>query len=266
MRWKMKNLRIVVVLLLLIESAWPVSGLKDGNCNDVSYGILKNVFNCTVDGDNREGICGVPQRISYDKLLQSCPRPIILSGSKLVYSLCERSSHLWRLFYLHKSFLYMIGTEYIGNYSTVIYEASCEKIGSATLTSLDDCQKALQELRLNHTPRGTTNNSYSPAGCYLRYDGDLWYNVNGESTEQCSSKSKCICRKGEFFCWNDGTDAKNTEIGKKAGLSAKLQPSGRARKRINATKPPTFSRALYIRFKVIFRQLSHMQGYKYVVN
>ena len=59
----MKNLRIVVVLLLLIESAWPVSGSKDGNCNDVSYGILKNVFNCTVDGYHREGICGLPQRI-----------------------------------------------------------------------------------------------------------------------------------------------------------------------------------------------------------
>ena len=36
----------------------------------------------------------------------------------------------------------------------------------------------------------------------------------------------------------------STEIGKKAWLFAKLQP-GRARKRINATKPPPFSRALY---------------------
>ena len=35
-----------------------------------------------------------------------------------------------------------------------------------------------------------------------------------------------------------------TGIGKKAGLFAKLQP-GRARKRINATYPPPFSRALY---------------------
>ena len=35
-----------------------------------------------------------------------------------------------------------------------------------------------------------------------------------------------------------------TEIGKKAWLFAKLQP-GRARKRINATQPPPFSRALY---------------------
>ena len=37
----------------------------------------------------------------------------------------------------------------------------------------------------------------------------------------------------------------STEIGKKARLFAKLQP-GRARKRINATYPPPFSRALYI--------------------
>ena len=43
----------------------------------------------------------------------------------------------------------------------------------------------------------------------------------------------------------------STEIGKKAGLFAKLQP-GRARKGINATYPPPFSRALYKQRFVIF--------------
>ena len=38
-----------------------------------------------------------------------------------------------------------------------------------------------------------------------------------------------------------------TEIGKKAGLFAKLQPDT-ARKRINATYPPPFSRALTVCF------------------
>ena len=44
----------------------------------------------------------------------------------------------------------------------------------------------------------------------------------------------------------------STEIGKKAGLLAKLQP-GRARKRINATKPPPFSRALYMEKMLVTR-------------
>ena len=85
------------------------------------------------------------------------------------------------------------------SYSMVTYGASCEEIGLATVTSLDDCNKALQELGLDHTPRGTVGSTFRPSGCFLNADGDLWYNLNGQSTAQCTSQSSCICWNGEHL-------------------------------------------------------------------
>ena len=95
--------------------------------------------------------------------------------------------------------------------TTVASGASCEEIGFATITSVNDCQSALQEIGLSHTPKGTVDGSYGPAGCYLRSDGDLWYNLNGQSATPCSSESTCICRTGEHFRSKGGANAYNAK-------------------------------------------------------
>ena len=79
-------------------------------------------------------------------------------------------------------------------YTTVSSGASCEAVGFARIPSLADCKNALQELRQSHSPKGTVHGSFGPRHCYLRYDGDLWYNLNGQSTTPCSSASNCVCR------------------------------------------------------------------------
>ena len=84
-----------------------------------------------------------------------------------------------------------------GWYILVDRGASCEASGYTRMTSLADCHKALQELGLSHTPKGTVDLP-SPQGCYLRFDGDLWYNMNEQSTE-CTPESNCVCRIGEHF-------------------------------------------------------------------
>ena len=87
----------------------------------------------------------------------------------------------------------------LGTYSMVTSGASCEGSGFATITSLDDCNNALQELKLDHTPKGTVISSAAAQGCYLRLDGDLWYNLDEQSTAPCTSQSTCICRIGEHL-------------------------------------------------------------------
>ena len=86
-------------------------------------------------------------------------------------------------------------------YSMVTYGASCEEARLATITSLDDCNNALQELGNDHTPKGTVDTSFGPTGCYLRADGDLWYNLNGQSLASCTSQSTCICWTGEHLIY-----------------------------------------------------------------
>ena len=87
-----------------------------------------------------------------------------------------------------------------GRYTKVTSGASCEANGFGSITSDLECQTAPQELGLSLTWRGTIN-APGPPGCYHRFDGDLWYNVNGQPTEPCTSQSICVCKTGKPFCW-----------------------------------------------------------------
>merc|ERR1712117_429334 len=85
-----------------------------------------------------------------------------------------------------------------------IYAESYEQVKSGTycnlITSFEECTGAAFQLGLSHTPKGTVPkdiDTYGPAGCYLRWDGDLWYNANEQSTTPCTSESPCICRTGD---------------------------------------------------------------------
>ena len=71
--------------------------------------------------------------------------------------------------------------------------ASCEANGYTRIKSLCECEAAPQELGLHVSKRGETDNTFSPSGCYLMFDGDLWFNTNVQSTQPCTSRSKCIC-------------------------------------------------------------------------
>ena len=77
--------------------------------------------------------------------------------------------------------------------------ASCEASGFGRITSLAECQTAPQHLGISVTPKGTTSSTTGAWGCYLRYDGDLWFNKNEQSTTPCTSSSKCVCTKGKHF-------------------------------------------------------------------
>ena len=83
-------------------------------------------------------------------------------------------------------------------YTLVTSGASCKASGFGRITSLADCQTAPQELGISVTPKGTVDSSFDPPGCYLKFDGDLWYNVNGQSTAPCDSQSNCVCKSGKL--------------------------------------------------------------------
>ena len=85
-------------------------------------------------------------------------------------------------------------------FTVVSSGASCEANGFGNVKSLGECKTAPQELNIQVTEMGAVNSNEGPTGCYLRFDGDLWYNKNGQSTVQCSSKSKCVCKNGKEFC------------------------------------------------------------------
>merc|ERR1712150_69692 len=81
-----------------------------------------------------------------------------------------------------------------GRYTKVTSGASCEASGFGRITSGLECQTAPQELGLSFRWRGTVDAPDGPPGCYLRFDGDLWYNVNEQSTVPCTSQSYCVCK------------------------------------------------------------------------
>ena len=80
-----------------------------------------------------------------------------------------------------------------------------EQVKSGTscnlITSSEECTRAALELGLSHTPKGTVPqniDTYGPSGCYLRFNGELWYNANEQSPAPCTSESTCICRTGKL--------------------------------------------------------------------
>ena len=75
-------------------------------------------------------------------------------------------------------------------YKQVKNGTSCNLISSS-----EECTRAALELGLSHTPKGTVpqdQEAYGPFGCYLRSNGDLWYNANEQSPASCTSESTCI--------------------------------------------------------------------------
>ena len=75
------------------------------------------------------------------------------------------------------------------SYDLVTSGSSCERI-----TSKDDCELAAEELGLDDTTAGEETESDYPPYCYLTFDGDLWFNNNGDSTAECTQSSRCICK------------------------------------------------------------------------
>ena len=78
-----------------------------------------------------------------------------------------------------------------GKYHNVTSGKSCEESGFARIASQADCKNYLGENFKGTLPNGIS--TFGPAGCYLRHDGDLWYNANKHSTKPCTSESICIC-------------------------------------------------------------------------
>ena len=72
--------------------------------------------------------------------------------------------------------------------------------GLGRITSLAECQIATQKLGLNVRNSGIVD-ANAPSNCYYRFDGDLWYNENEQSTAPCTSSSQCVCKTGKYFRW-----------------------------------------------------------------
>ena len=133
------------------------------------------------------------------KTLSSCPRVSLLAGSELwtIIPLVQNSN--WHIPDQFKE-VYSVSHSsnlHPGSYILVDRGASCEASGYTRMSSVSDCHKALQNLGLSHDPKGTVNQP-SPQGCYLRFDGHLWYNTNEQSTD-CNPQSKCVCWIGEYL-------------------------------------------------------------------
>ena len=85
-----------------------------------------------------------------------------------------------------------------GKYSVVTSGISCEETGSAKITTLEECRSALQAAGFGQRVNGTVDLSDQPAGCYLRSDGDVWFNKYGQTPALCTSQSKCdVCEIGK---------------------------------------------------------------------
>ena len=86
----------------------------------------------------------------------------------------------------------------VTQYSAVTSGTSCEEAGSAKITTLEECRSAFEEVGLDDRVKGTENISDQPAGCYLRSDGDVWFNEYGQTPALCTSQSKCdVCEIGK---------------------------------------------------------------------
>ena len=79
------------------------------------------------------------------------------------------------------------------SYDLVTSGSSCERI-----TSKEECELAAEELGLDATTATEETVSDYPAYCYLSVneegEGNLWFNRNGDSFEQCSASYSCICK------------------------------------------------------------------------
>ena len=79
------------------------------------------------------------------------------------------------------------------SYDLVTSGSSCERI-----TSKEECELAAEELGLDATTATEETVSDYPAYCYLSVNedggGNLWFNRNGDSFEQCSASYSCICK------------------------------------------------------------------------
>ena len=81
-----------------------------------------------------------------------------------------------------------------GKYSVVTSGTSCEETGSAKITTLEECRSALQSAGFGHRVKGTDDLSDQPMGCYLRSDGNVWFN----QPALCTSQLKCdVCEIGK---------------------------------------------------------------------
>ena len=87
-----------------------------------------------------------------------------------------------------------------GKYHKVSSGKSCEESGFARIISQADCKNAPEGNFKGTLPKDMS--TFGPGGCYLRHDGDVWYNPNEQSTKPCTSESICICKTGEhhFGC------------------------------------------------------------------
>ena len=84
------------------------------------------------------------------------------------------------------------------DYTMVWSGSTCERV-----TSKAECEEAASQLGLSDTTASVETTGGYPPYCYLFYGDDLYFNNDGNSRTECSSRDPCICKwkTGKVNCY-----------------------------------------------------------------